>query len=182
MNTRVTSLVVDHLSALLGQVFHFDGPADAVMSRYFKQHPKLGQRDRGLIAEATFHALRRFATLGWILQPAHATRAPRLAALVTLARQHGLASLDTRALRGDERAVRSALGIELAHAPGSIRAEVPHWLFQRVTAQYHDAEPLLAALARRDRLTVGQARRLYGIVLFQQATQAVTDGRIEAAA
>ena len=147
MNTRVTSLVVDHLAALLGQVFHFDGPADAVMSRYFKQHPNLGQRDRGLIAEATFHALRRFATLGWILQPAHASRAPRLAALVTLARQHGLASLDARALRGDERAVRGALGIEIANAPSSIRAEVPHWLFQRVTAQYHDAEPLLAALA-----------------------------------
>jgi len=40
MSVRVTALVVDHLAALLGLVLRFDGPADAVMSRYFKQHPK----------------------------------------------------------------------------------------------------------------------------------------------
>jgi 16S rRNA (cytosine967-C5)-methyltransferase len=147
MTLRVTSLVVDHLSALLALVLRFDGPADAVMSRYFKQHPKIGQRDRGLIAEATFDALRRLATLGWIMQPAHPSRAPRLAALVTLARQHGLNALDGRALRGDERAVRGALGIDITNAPGSIRSEVPLWLFQRVTVQYHDAQALLGALA-----------------------------------
>jgi 16S rRNA (cytosine967-C5)-methyltransferase len=146
MSARVTSLVVDHLAALLGLVLRFDGPADAIMSRYFKQHSNLGQRDRGLIAEATFHALRRLATLGWIMQPAHPARAPRLAALVTLARQHGLEALDGRVLRGDERAVRNALAIITANAPSAVRAEVPLWLFQRVTAQYHDAEPLLAAL------------------------------------
>jgi 16S rRNA (cytosine967-C5)-methyltransferase len=146
MSLRITSLVVDHLSALLGLVLRFDGPGDAIMSRYFKTHPKLGQRDRGLIAEATFHALRHFATLGWIMQPAQPTRAPRLAALVTLARQHGFEALEPKVLRGDERAVRNALAVAVGTAPSSVRAEVPLWLFQRVTAQYHDAELLLEAL------------------------------------
>jgi len=144
--TRVSALVVEHLAELLALVLRFDGPADAVMSRYFKSHPRLGQRDRGLIAEATFHALRRLATLGWMMQPARPARAPRFAALVTLARQHGLDALDPRAMRGNERAVRNALSMELAHVPGAVRAEVPMWIFQRVTAQYHDAERLLAAL------------------------------------
>lgn len=142
---RVTGVVIDHLAGLLAQVLRFDGPADAVMSRFFKQHPRLGVRDRGLIAEACFDALRRFATLGWMMQPAVPARAPRLAALVTLARQHGLAALDPRAMRGDERAVRHALAVQLDTAPGSVRGELPQWLFQRVTAQYHDAEALLAA-------------------------------------
>lgn len=144
---RITALAVDHLAALLACVLRLDGPADAVMSRYFKRHPKLGQRDRGLIAEATFHALRHLATLKWMMQPAAPARAPRLAALVTLARQHGLAALDARTLRGDERAVRNALALDLARVPCAVRAEVPLWLFQRITAQYHDAEALLAALA-----------------------------------
>ena len=143
---RITSLVVDHLAALLAQVLRFDAPADAVMSRYFKQHAKLGSRDRGLIAEGVFYALRRYASLKWMLQPAHPERAPRLAALVTLARQHGIAALDARALRGDERAVRNALALDVSTAPSAIRAEVPLWLFQRITAQYHDAEALFAAL------------------------------------
>jgi 16S rRNA (cytosine967-C5)-methyltransferase len=143
---RITSVVVDHLAALLAQVLRFDGPADAVMSRYFKQHPRLGSRDRSLIAEGVFHALRRYASLKWMLQPARPERAPRLAALVTLARQHGIAALDARALKSDERAVRNALSLDASTAPCAVRAEVPLWLFQRITAQYHDAEPLLAAM------------------------------------
>ncbi|HXF46482.1 MAG TPA: RsmB/NOP family class I SAM-dependent RNA methyltransferase, partial [Burkholderiaceae bacterium] len=107
---RITALAVDHLAELLARVLRLDGPADAIMSR-FKTHPKLGQRDRGLIAEATFHALRHLATLKWMMQPAAPARAPRLAALVTLARQYGLAALDARTLRGDERAVRNALAL-----------------------------------------------------------------------
>jgi len=143
---RITSLVVDHLAQLLAQVLRFDGPADAVMSRYFKQHAKLGSRDRGLIAEAVFFALRRYATLRWMMQPAPPPRAPRLAALVTLARQHGAAALDARALRGDDRAVRHALSLRLEDAPPAVVAEVPTWLFQRIGAQYTDAAAVLAAM------------------------------------
>jgi 16S rRNA (cytosine967-C5)-methyltransferase len=143
---RITSIVVDHLSWLLGQVLRFDGPADAIMSRFFKEHPQLGSRDRSLIAEACFHALRHYATLKWLLQPAVAARSPRLAALVTLARQHGLAALGPRELRGDERAVRHALAQDIAAAPGAVRAELPLWLYAGVTAQYPDAEPLMRAL------------------------------------
>jgi 16S rRNA (cytosine967-C5)-methyltransferase len=144
-DVRVTSQVVDGLAHLLGQVLRFDGPADAAMSRYFKQERTLGARDRSLIAEATFHALRHYATLSPQLAPAHPARAPRLAALVTLARQHGLDALGPRALRHDERAVRGALAMDTRRMPAAIRAEVPLWLFTHVTAQYHDAELLLAA-------------------------------------
>jgi 16S rRNA (cytosine967-C5)-methyltransferase len=143
---RVTSQVVDGLAHLLGHVLGFDGPADAVMSRYFKQERTLGARDRSLIAEATFYVLRHYATLSAQLAPAHPARAPRLSALVALARQHGIDALGPRALRGDERAVRSALAMDIRRMPAAIRAEVPLWLFTHVTAQYHDAEPLLAAL------------------------------------
>jgi 16S rRNA (cytosine967-C5)-methyltransferase len=144
---RLTSIVVDHLSWLLGRVLRLDGAADAIMSRFFKEHPQLGARDRSLIAEACFHALRHYATLKWLLQPAVAVRAPRLAALVTLARQHGVAALGPRELRGDERAVRNALSLDLAAAPGAVRAELPLWLYAAVTAQYADAEALMRAMA-----------------------------------
>jgi 16S rRNA (cytosine967-C5)-methyltransferase len=143
---RVTSLVVDGLSQLLAQVLRFDAPADAVMSRYFRQHPRLGSRDRSLIAEAVFFALRRYASLRWMMQPAEPARAPRLAALITLGRQHGAAALEARALRNDERAVRHALATRLASAPSVVQAEMPMWLFRRLCAQYDDAQPLVAAL------------------------------------
>ncbi len=144
--SRITSIVVNSLTQLLSQVLRFDGPADAVMSRYFRQHAKLGSRDRTLIAEAVFFALRRLASLKWMMQPAHPARAPRLAALITLARQHGAAALDPRAVRNDERAVRHALAMRVADAPSAVRVEVPMWLYERVCDQYEDADALLAAL------------------------------------
>ncbi len=145
---RITAQVIDGLAHLLARVLRFDGPADAVMSRFFKQQRALGARDRSLIAEATFFALRRYATLSAQLAPAHPARAPRLAALVALARQHGIDALGPRALGADERAVRHALAMDLARLPAAIRAEAPVWLFAHVAAQYHDAEPLFAALAQ----------------------------------
>jgi 16S rRNA (cytosine967-C5)-methyltransferase len=142
----VTALVVNALAEILATVFRFDGPADAVLSRYFRQHAEFGNRDRGLIAEAVFFALRRYATLGWSMQPAHPARAPRLAALIALARQHGYDALDERALRGDASAVKHALAVDLAQAPTSIRAELPHWLYLELGQQYPDAPELIEAL------------------------------------
>jgi 16S rRNA (cytosine967-C5)-methyltransferase len=143
---RITSLVVDALAQALARVFRFEGPADAVMSRFFRERPELGRRDRSLVAEAIFFALRRYATLGWTLQPAPPARAPRLAALVALARQHGFDALDSRSLRGDAAAVKNAFSIDLDLAPASVRAELPHWLYLAIEQQYEDAAPLMAAL------------------------------------
>ena len=117
-----------------------------LLSRFFRLHPSLGQRDRGLIAEAVFFALRRYATLAWLMQPAHPARAARFAALLTLARQHGLDAIDQRALRGDAKAVEHALTIDLAHAPASVQSELPEWLFAEIERQYDDAAPLIDAL------------------------------------
>ncbi|MGH6624330.1 MAG: RsmB/NOP family class I SAM-dependent RNA methyltransferase [Burkholderiaceae bacterium] len=143
---RVTKLIVDTLAQALATILRFDGPSDVLMSRFFRLNPNLGSRDRSLVAEAIFFALRRFATLGWALQPATPVRAPRLAALVTLARQHGLEALEGQALSGDASAVKHALGVDLASAPGSVRAELPQWLYAAVEQQYPDAEALFKAL------------------------------------
>lgn len=144
--TRITSFVVEHLTELLKLVLTFEGPADAVMSRYFKSERTLGMRDRSLVAEAVFHALRNYGTLHGMLAPADPARAPRLAALVTLGRQHGADALDARALRNDERAFRSALKFDVRKLPDATRAEVPQWLYKAIAAQYPDAQELCASM------------------------------------
>jgi 16S rRNA (cytosine967-C5)-methyltransferase len=145
---RVSPVEVDSLARLLSRLLRFEGPADATMSRHFKADRRLGPRERSVVAEAAFDALRRLATLRWMMQTADPLRAPHLAALIELARLHGIDSLGPRLLRGDERAVRGALSIDFALAPPAVRAELPMWLFQKITGQYHDAQPLLEALAQ----------------------------------
>ena len=144
---RVTSQVVDSLTELLTQLLRFEGPADAIMSRHFKADRQLGSRDRSMVAEAAFDALRHLASLRWMMQTADPVRAPRLAALIVLARQYGVESIAPRALRGDERAIKGALETKLGHAPAAVQAEVPQWLLEKVVAQYADANELFAALA-----------------------------------
>ena len=145
-SARITSLVVDSLAAALASILKFDGPSDVLLSRFFRLNSSLGQRDRGLIAEAVFFSLRRYASLEWLMQPAQPARAARFAALLTLARQHGLEAIDPRALRGDAKAVEHALAIDITSAPPSVQAELPDWLFAEIERQYDDAAPLIDAL------------------------------------
>ncbi len=144
---RVTALVIDELASALAMVLKLDGPADVLMSLYFRRNPQLGSRDRSLIAEGIFYAVRRMATLAWMMQPAVPVRAPRMAALVTLARQHGRDALDERAVGRDAKTLDNMLSVKMKLAPAAVRAEVPTWLYDAILAQYpDDAEALFESM------------------------------------
>ena len=66
---RITGLIVDELSRALKVILKFDGPADVLMKLFFKSNPQLGMRDRGLIAEGIYDALRRYGTLRAAMRP-----------------------------------------------------------------------------------------------------------------
>jgi 16S rRNA (cytosine967-C5)-methyltransferase len=51
--------LLDAAAELLGQVLRFDHPADAVVSRYFRDHRTLGPRERATLAETVYTVLRR---------------------------------------------------------------------------------------------------------------------------
>lgn len=180
---RISPAVVDSLTQLLSRLLRFDGPADAVMSRHFKADRRLNSSERSVVAETAFDTLRRLATLRWMMQTADPRRAPHLAALIELARRYGMENLEPRLLRGDERAVRGALSIDLMRAPPAVRAEVPMWLFQRVTVQYHDAGALLGALTQAApldlRVNTIKAERDSVLAEFRAVRRA--DGALDAA-
>ena len=59
MKARFTPALFAHAEAVLGQLLRFDYPADAVVSRYFREHRQLGHADRAFVAETVFAVLRR---------------------------------------------------------------------------------------------------------------------------
>ncbi len=83
-----------HLEQLLPEVLQFDQPADRVVSRYFRAHPKLGNRDRALIAEAAFSVLRRKQEFSQFAASGSGSLARRLAllGLVSALSEGGLGS------------------------------------------------------------------------------------------
>jgi len=105
---HVTPGLVDALTAAVREVLRLERPADAVLSSFFRTHPKLGQHDRGFIAETVYALLRR-------------KRLVELAVAET-----GLAQPDARAL-----ALAAAVrvrGLNLRELAGALRFGEAEWL------------------------------------------------------
>ena len=60
---RFSPAVLKHAEALLAELLRSPFAADAVVSRYFRQHRELGHKDRGFIAETVYAVLRRKRSL-----------------------------------------------------------------------------------------------------------------------
>ena len=74
------------LYEVITELLRFAAPADQTVSRYFRNHRTLGQRDRAFLAETTFAGLRRRRSL----EAAAGSAQPRALVLAALVRVQGL--------------------------------------------------------------------------------------------
>jgi 16S rRNA (cytosine967-C5)-methyltransferase len=124
-----------HAEAALAVVLNFSGPADEVLSRYFRARRELGQRDRAFVAESVFAVLRRKRSLESVVQSTE----PRLLLVAALLRVMGLSG---RALDGlaDEALISRVRAVSADTLPAAVRADMPDWLWERLVAQQGAAE------------------------------------------
>ncbi|MDR0563931.1 MAG: RsmB/NOP family class I SAM-dependent RNA methyltransferase [Azoarcus sp.] len=125
----------------LGNVLVFEYPADAVLSRFFREHHVLGRRDRSFVAEWVYGALRR---LRWLHRLCGAGAMPRQLLLAWLARGEGWPMRQFEGLVSDEEYqwVKALKAVELAEGSLAERADFPDWLCERLLATY-DKDALL---------------------------------------
>ena len=142
---RITNLIASELERAFAVILKLDGPADTLMKAFFKSNPKLGSRDRTILAEAIFYALRHYSEIAWRMKPVRPERAPKAAALLTLAMQYGLDSLGDAVLGSEKGPVVNMLGLKLEKAPPEVRAEMPFWLYELESQQYGQAAAELFA-------------------------------------
>ncbi|HET7776533.1 MAG TPA: RsmB/NOP family class I SAM-dependent RNA methyltransferase [Azospira sp.] len=151
-----------HAIVALSEVLRLNHPADAALSRYFREHKQLGHRDRGFVAEAVFAILRHKRSLEALVLPQ--VNARRLL-LAHLACHQGL---DAKALEpllrhGEAELVQhlqqrwAAIGRGEDHFDPSgplglsapaIALDLPDWLYNRLLAQYgaEETRALVTAL------------------------------------
>lgn len=134
--------LLDHTVTALAAVLEFKYPADAVVSRYLRAHPILGQQDRAFLAETVFAVLRRLR----LLETLTAGRDPRRLVLAALTRLRGLSlrELDT-ALKSRERDWLADLKARAEDESLAVRCDFPDWLLEKLKRQYGDAELLALA-------------------------------------
>jgi len=134
--------LLDHTVTALAAVLEFKHPADAVVSRYLRAHPILGQQDRAFLAETVFAVLRRLR----LLETLTAGRDPRRLVLAALTRLRGLSlrELDT-ALKPRERDWLADLKARAEDTSLAVRCDFPDWLLAKLQRQYGEEELLALA-------------------------------------
>ena len=115
-------------------------PADAQLRQFFRDNRNLGHRDRALIADTVYAALRRRRLLEHLTPNA----TPREIALATLVKLQGVGVSQIEAvLHGDEKAWLARLKAEdLDALPEGIRVDLPDWVIERLRRSMTDPEIL----------------------------------------
>ena len=140
----VTRALFIQATQALGAVLAFDYPADAVLSRHFRDNRELGHRDRGFIAEAVYGVLRR---LRWLRRLAGDEATTRMLLLAWFARGEGWPMRNFEGLVSATE--RDWVASIKAADPGELtlaeRADLPDWLAERLLAQMDEADVLALA-------------------------------------
>lgn len=144
MKARFTPALFAHAEAVLGQLLRFEHPADAVVSRYFREHRQLGHADRAFVAETVFAVLRRKRSLEARCGNPPTPRRMLLAALAVVRgwNQRELAPV----LKASETEwLATVRAVADADLPPAVACDLPDWLYERLAAQFGaDEVPKLA--------------------------------------
>jgi len=133
-----------HAISALRAILPLREPADGALSRYFRENPKLGSKDRAFIAETVFGILRRKRFLEEITGKV----TPRLMIMAYLTRMQGLNLRELKPyLHGDEEdRLKEIKAVATDTLPLAVRADIPDWLMEKLQSFMTDADIL--ALAR----------------------------------
>jgi 16S rRNA (cytosine967-C5)-methyltransferase len=121
--TRLT-FATEALATLLA----LDRPADAALRAWFRAHPKLGVRDRAVVAEVCFAVLRHLRRLEYL---AHG-RDPRRLVLAALLRVLGFNARPLEVMVSPETAGLAELKAAPEPDEAALRLSLPDWLYARL--------------------------------------------------
>ena len=141
---RITPKLIDAATTALNLLLKFEHPADAVLSKFFRDNKLLGQSDRGFIAETAYAVLRRRRLLEHLLGKEANPRRLVLAALVKLS---GVSQrqLEEAVNEKDLKWVAEFKGRPVGDLSLAEQADIPDWLADRLLAHRTPQEVLALA-------------------------------------
>lgn len=142
---RLPPAMIGHTEAVLREVLRFTGPADGTLSRYFRENPRLGGRERGVIAEAIYGLLRNKSVYTSFSESGSGSVMRRIT-LLGLADAVGIDALG--GLTEEEDAwLRRVMDIDRAHLPLALKSNMPDWLWQKLASKFGEDEAMKLASA-----------------------------------
>jgi 16S rRNA (cytosine967-C5)-methyltransferase len=141
---RLHGFLIGQTETLLVDVLKFTGPADAITSRFFREHPKLGHGERGVIAEAVFAVLRRRMEFAHLAEGGTGSPARRLALLGLMATA-GRSAVRPFVSDAEANWLEHVSKIDPASLPQRVQLNLPEWIVRALEPRFEAAE--LAQLA-----------------------------------
>lgn len=139
MNHTQLSAVTDILATALG----FTSPADAVVSRHFRDNRNLGSHDRAVVAETVFGILRHLPQIEWLVGGMPSPRQILLAWYVGIEKRN-LRELPPVFNEEDRKYAGELKARKISEAPLAVRAALPQWVADALLASGTSEEDLLA--------------------------------------
>jgi 16S rRNA (cytosine967-C5)-methyltransferase len=142
---RLPPAVITYTEEVLREILRFTGPADGTLSRYFRDHPKLGSRERGVIAEGVYGLLRNKSVYTNFAESGNGPTMRRMT-LLGLADAVGVDALGGLSEEETQWLTR-VMQIDRSLLPAALRANLPQWLFDKLVARDGEAATLQLAEA-----------------------------------
>lgn len=137
---RLPPAITTATEEVLREILRFAGPADGTLSRYFREHPKLGSRERGVIAEAVYGLLRNKTVYTSFAESGNGPTMRRMT-LLGLADAVGVDALGGLS-EEETQWLTHVMQIDRNLLPASQRANLPQWLFDKLVARDGEAATL----------------------------------------
>ncbi len=172
---RLPPYVVGSTEEALREILRFAGPADVTLSRYLREHPRLGGRERAAIAEAVYSLLRNRSVLMQFVDSGVGSQMRRVA-LLALAEAVGVDSI-AGLVEQESDWLNRVMAIDRNSLTPAVRSNFPDWIRERLLAQYGEdgASQLMDALNRPAPLDL----RVNALKCTrEQAEAALTEGNI----
>jgi 16S rRNA (cytosine967-C5)-methyltransferase len=124
--------LLDTCAELVRLVLTFEHPADAVVSRYFREHRQLGPRERATLAETAFAVLRKKLLFEQLARSGPGPKERKLAILGFFGPRDFLASALTEI---EKQWLTACDGVPASALMAPHRHNLPQWMAQALQAQ-----------------------------------------------
>lgn len=135
---------IEQVRDVLGHVLQWEHPADVTLSHWFREHARLGSRDRHQVAEAVFDVLRHLRRYRQIAESGTGPASRRLA-ILGLVSQFARPDLDAGLTDTERHWLDYVARLDVSSLSRAVRHSLPDWLDAELNA-LPDAESLIQSL------------------------------------
>ncbi len=153
----MTPNLIRQAAVMLSNLLEFNSPADAKLSEFFRNNRDLGTKERAFVAESVYGVLRRLRFLSAITATDDTDNDDaRKLVLAWMLRIQGMSIQKMEPMLSEQQIewARTIKAKSTENLPLAVQADVRDWLWEKLVAQYGEAEALTIARSMHEGATL----------------------------